>query len=52
MPAARNMKPSWLTVEYASTRLMSVCTIAIVPAISAVTAPTTATTMSAVSDWW
>ena len=23
MPAARNMKPSWLIVEYASTRLMS-----------------------------
>ena len=25
-PTAANMYPSWLTVEYASTRLMSVCT--------------------------
>ncbi len=26
--AARNMNPSWLTVEYASTRLRSVCSAA------------------------
>ena len=44
------MKPSWLTVEYASTRLTSVCTRAIVAAMKAVTRPITATTVIAVSD--
>ena len=33
------MKPSWLTVEYASTFLMSVCTTAIVAAMNSVIAP-------------
>ena len=46
-PQARNMYPSWLTVEYASTRLMSVCTSATVPASSAVRPPTQATTVIA-----
>ena len=36
------MKPSWEIVEYASTFLMSVCTIAIVAAKNAVATPTTA----------
>ena len=40
MPTARNMYPSWLIVEYASTRLMSGWMIATVPASSAVSAPT------------
>src|SRR5690349_24743409 len=43
-PAAANMKPSWLTVEYASTFLISFCTQPIVAASSAVSAPVTATT--------
>ena len=38
------MYPSWDTVEYASTRLMSHCFRAIVAANSAVRAPTPATT--------
>ena len=46
-PTARNMYPSWLTVEYASTRLMSGCMIATVPAASAVNPPTHATTVNA-----
>jgi hypothetical protein len=46
-PAPRNMKPSWLTVEYASTFLMSVCARPIVAAKSAVIQPTTATTIIA-----
>ena len=33
------MNPSWLTVEYASTRLMSVCTRAMVAARNSVIAP-------------
>ena len=41
------MNPSWLTVEYASTRLMSVATSAIDAANSAVSTPTTATTSRA-----
>jgi len=41
-PIAKNMKPSWETVEYASTRLMSCCATAMVAAKSAVAAPTTA----------
>src|SRR3954465_2380167 len=36
------MKPSWLTVEYASTFLMSFCTQPIVAASNAVAAPVTA----------
>jgi hypothetical protein len=36
------MKPSWLTVEYASTFLMSFCATATVAAKSAVAAPTIA----------
>ena len=43
-PAAANMKPSWLTVEYASTFLISFCTQPIVAASSAVSAPITAIT--------
>src|SRR3990172_398890 len=38
------MVPSWLTVEYASTFLMSVATTPIVAANNAVAAPTPATT--------
>ena len=49
-PAAMNMKPSWLMVEYASTRLMSSWPSAHVPANSAVTSPTTVTTTSAVPE--
>jgi hypothetical protein len=37
------MKPSWLNVEYASTRLRSVCVTAISAARSAVNPPTLAT---------
>jgi hypothetical protein len=37
-----NMKPSWLTVEYASTRLISFCTSAMDAAKIAVKAPTKA----------
>ena len=40
------MYPSWLTVEYAMTRLMSICTRATVAAKMAVMAPTTPTTAS------
>ena len=43
-PAAANMYPSWLTVEYARTFLMSVAVIPIVAAKIAVRAPTAATT--------
>src|SRR6266581_1040067 len=46
-PTATNMVPSWLTVEYASTRLMSFCRSAIVAPSSAVRAPTHPTTISA-----
>ena len=41
-PTARNMNPIWLMVEYAMTRLMSYCTMAIDPAKIAVTTPTAA----------
>ena len=44
---ATNMKPSCDTVEYASTFLMSVCTIATVAAKNAVATPMTATTSEA-----
>src|SRR5436309_14794339 len=44
------MYPSWLTVEYASTRLMSVCTRAIVAAKIAVAVPTHATTSRATPE--
>ena len=50
-PIARNMYPSWLTVEYASTRLMSFWTMPMVPANSAVAAPMTATTCSVSGAW-
>jgi hypothetical protein len=50
-PMARNMYPSWLTVEYASTRLMSFWTMPMVPANSAVAAPITATTCSVSGAW-
>ncbi len=40
MPTARNMYPSWLTVEYASTFLMSFWATAMVAANNAVSAPT------------
>src|SRR5687768_1197619 len=49
-PTAMNMKPSWDTVEYASTFLMSHCLSPIVAANSAVTAPTTATVRLATGD--
>src|SRR5256885_10814641 len=42
-PTPRNMNPSWLTVEYASTFLMSFCTSPIVAAKNAVAAPIVAT---------
>ncbi len=38
------MYPNWLTVEYANTFFMSVCTSATEAANMAVNAPTTATT--------
>jgi hypothetical protein len=43
-PTPMNMYPSWETVEYASTFLMSYCRSAIVAAKSAVIAPIPATT--------
>ena len=49
-PHAINMNPSWETVEYASTFLMSVCPNAISAANSAVNAPTMATTALATGD--
>ena len=50
VPAATNMKPSCLTVEYASTFFRSVCANAMNAAASAVSRPTVATTISAVVD--
>ena len=50
MPAATNMKPSWLTVEYASTFLRSVCANAMNAATSAVSRPTVEITIIAVVD--
>src|SRR4029079_18186010 len=50
MPTAMNMYPSWLIVEYASTRLMSNWAIAHVAANNAVTTPTTSTTVSATPE--
>ena len=50
-PTPTNMKPSWLTVEYAKTFLMSVCAKPIVAAYKAVNAPTQATTVIASGDW-
>ncbi len=47
-PAPKNMYPSWETVEYASTFLMSFCASPMVAAKIAVSPPTTATTRSAV----
>ena len=41
------MKPSCDTVEYASTRLMSFCPSAMIPASSAVVSPTPSTTLEA-----
>ena len=49
-PAARNMYPSWETVEYASTFLMSFWARPIVAAKRAVTPPTAATTSIAVGE--
>src|SRR5208282_3403415 len=43
-PIAANMYPSWLTVEYASTFLMSFCAMPMVAANSAVAPPTSAIT--------
>ena len=45
-PSAMNMYPSWLTVEYAITRLRSVCVTAIDAASSAVAQPVTAISAS------
>ena len=50
VPAATNMKPSWLTVEYASTFFRSVCANAMNAAPSAVMSPTYYTTISAVVE--
>jgi len=50
MPTAANMYPSWLTVEYASTRLMSGCTRPTVAAKIAVAVPTHATTSRATPE--
>ncbi len=47
-PTPRNMNPSWDTVEYASTFLMSFCTSPMLAANRAVKHPTPATTISAV----
>ena len=47
-PQARNMYPSCETVEYASTRLMSVCAMPMVAAKIAVSVPMIATTVIAV----
>ncbi len=44
------MNPSWLTVEYASTFLMSFCASPIEAANTAVNPPTTATTSIAVGE--
>ena len=49
-PTARNMYPSWLTVEYASTFLMSFWATAIVAANNAVAAPTIAIKVGAYDD--
>ena len=49
-PTPTNMYPSWLTVEYARTRLMSVWTSPIVAAKTAVRTPTHATTSRATPD--
>src|SRR5262245_42468148 len=46
------MYPSWLTVEYASTRLMSYCTSAMDAARIAVSAPTVATTAEVLGVNW
>src|SRR6476646_8289263 len=51
-PSARNMYPSWLTVEYASTRLISVCTSAIEAARIAVNAPMAATMFEVAGVNW
>lgn len=45
------MYPSWLTVEYASTRFISLATSAMDAANTAVTAPITATRVD-ISDCW
>jgi len=45
-PMPMNMYPSWLTVEYARTRLMSFCATPMVAANKAVSAPIHATTCS------
>ena len=45
------MKPSWLTVEYARTFLMSFCVIATVAAMIAVAAPIVAMMAMTVGAW-
>ena len=50
VPSAMAIYPSWLTVEYATTRLMSYCVTAMVAAMNAVSAPTIATTSIAVGE--
>src|SRR6266436_5951977 len=50
-PQARNIYPNWLTVEYARTFLMSVCTSPMVAAKNAVAHPMMATASIAVSEW-
>src|SRR5205814_6575209 len=47
-PTARNMYPIWLTVDQASTRLMSSLAQPMTQPISRVTAPTATTTLCAV----
>ena len=49
-PSAMNIRPSWLTVEYARTRLISFCARPMVAAKRAVNAPTIATTAMAFSE--
>jgi hypothetical protein len=50
-PIPRNMKPSWDTVEYASTRLMSFWTRPIVAETTAVARPIAATRPSTSGAW-
>ena len=50
VPTPRNMYPSWETVEYANTRLMSHCLRAMVAANRAVRAPTPATVALATGE--
>src|SRR3954453_20385684 len=50
LPMAKNMYPSWLIVEYASTRLMSFWATAIVAANNAVATPMMAMSVGAYEE--